>query len=362
MSLFSKVFTGKPPVADGRADRRVEPLAVDLATDTTPVVEETRPNETSFMSYVKDVMLHGASKASPPAPVEKIETDWSYEDDEDEFDLVGDEDPLDEDEDEAEEADDDEAESKDDDLEEDDEPTYALTERQQALQTSSTDTLTQASSTSQKGDIQVQRIVDGLFDRMHSVWPAKTEQAETQVARSEPPKKAARSRSEANTTALALTESKAEISKLIRREIPQAMKGELVKVMRTEIMRAVRAEIVRVVREEFEVLNQTLAKSLERLHAIEARMAKIEGAVGQEVKVNFPKGAVKISAPVTVTVPEREVKVAAPINVQPPSVVFDEGAISVQFNKPGGKREVRFERDPHDQNIKTAEIIDVPSK
>jgi len=343
MSLFSKVFTGKPPVADERANHMVEPLSIDLATDTISVVEDVRPNETSFMSYVKDVMLHGAPKASPPAPVETNETDWSYAEDEGDFDLIDNENPLDED-------------------EFEDEPTYALTERQQTLKTDSTDTLAQASSTSQKGDVQVQRIVDGLFDRMHSVWPTKTEQAETQVARSEPTRRTTHDQSGPNTTALLLTESKAEISNLIRREIPQAMKGELVKVMRTEIMRAVRVEIVRVVREEFEVLNQTLAKSLDRLHAIEARMAKIEGAVGQEVKVNFPKGAVKISAPVTVTVPEREVKVAAPINVQPPSVVFDEGAISVQFNKPGGKREVRFERDPHDQNIKTAEIIDVPSR
>jgi len=350
MSLFSKVFTGKQPVADVEPDYTVGPPAVDLAVDTTPIVTESQPTETSFMSYVKDVMIHGASQAPLPAPVD--EEDWAF-DEEDGF-VEEVETPLEE-----------EDEIEDEDLVEDEveiEPAYALTERQQSLQMSSTPNLAQASSISQKGDVQVQRIVDGLFDRMHAVWPEKAEEPTPQVEQTQPPRKALRDPQSVETTALALTESKAEISKIIRREIPQAMKGEFVKVMRTEVMRAVRAEIVRVVREEFEVLNRNLAKNLERLHGIEARMAKIEGAVGQEVKVNLPKGMVKIEAPVSVTVPEREVKVAAPINVQPPSVVFDEGAISVQFNKPGGKKQVRFERDPHDQNIKTAEIIDAPER
>jgi BMFP domain-containing protein YqiC len=217
-------------------------------------------------------------------------------------------------------------------------------------------------STEQKGDVQVQRIVDGLFDRMKVAWgpqqpkPISEEQSKPKLAPKPKPKPRKRSAPEGN-YALARV-SQAEISEIIKKEVPQALRGELVTVMRTEIMKAVRGEIVRVVREEFDALGQMMKKTLERLYAIESRMAKIEGTVDKEVKLTFPEGMVKIDSPITI--PEREVKVAAPVNVQPPSVTFDEGAISVHFNKAGGgKKEVRFERDPHDNCVKSAEIIDV---
>lgn len=332
MSFFEKVFS------ETQTDRGVAPGAV-----------ARQDSESPFAAFVKEMVRFGAPKAEPELAHEEPDTPFEETFDE-EVEL-----------DEVSVFDEEDVDSEEFELQEEEvpsAPTLPVPAQSTAVQARPVSSgVVQASSVEQKSDVQVQRIVDGLFDRMRVVWgnedrkaPAPAQQKRQLAEQTQQPQRH-----------YPVTVSKTEITKAIRSEVPRAIKGELVSVLRSEIMSAVRSEITRVVREEFEVFAEAMSKHLERLHAIEARLAKIEGSVEKEVKINFPKGAVQIDAPITI--PEREVKVAAPINVQPPSVNFDEGAISVHFNKTvGGKKEVHFERDPHDQTIKSAEIIDVQTK
>ena len=100
-----------------------------------------------------------------------------------------------------------------------------------------------------------------------------------------------------------------------------------------------------------------LRKLGERLGSIETRLSAMEGALDREIAINFPKGAINVP----VTVPEREVKIATPINVEQPAVHIEKGAVQVEFTKSkdsGGKKRVVFDRDPHDNSVKSAEIVD----
>lgn len=356
MSMFSRIFGSTPPVTEdfeGSVSSHAQP------TDSTI----TTPDPTPFMSYVQDAIINGPAHTEESFD-EESEEEWSFfgdgADDTDDY-TYEEVESLEEEEEEEEEAPEAVAEDVIDASVEIEEDSFALAPTSPfpapVAEDAPPPNLFQASSTEQRDDVQVERIVDGLFDRMRVVWGPQQEATEPKL-RQQPKKPASKPQTQQRYD---LAESKAEMRKIIRHEVPQALKGELVAVIRKEMLSAVRGEIARVVREEFATLNQLFAKNLERLHALETRLAKIEGAVGKELKLSFPKGMVKIDAPVTV--PEREVKVAAPVNVQPPSVTFDEGAISVHFNKTGGgKKEVRFERDPHDNCVKSAEIIDVGGK
>lgn len=330
MSLFSKAFHGTSP----------------------PTTEEVRPEpKSAFFSFVKSALLQEPIEAveEHKSAVDNtwVEVDDGIEDEVAEWEAASDaEFDLDDD--------DDQETALEDEAVEESPPespvVHDLAVRQPAPVAPIGGGITQSSSLDQKGDPQVEMIVDGLFDRMKATWGPRNKTLQEEQRKQRP------SDTALVATKRAISESRAEISKVIKREVPSVIKGELVTLLRTEIMTAVRSEIVRVVREEFDQMNRSLAKSLDRLGAIESRLAKIEGAVGKEIKVNFPKGMVKIDAPITI--PEREVKVAAPINVQPPSVTFDQGAISVQFNKSGGgSKTVHFERDPHDQCVKSATIV-----
>ena len=336
------------------------------------ISSKTAQPQSAFFSYVKEALIYGAPVVSPledPPYSEPAEAeDWSYDDEEVEPSLMDGGTPYESLEDDEAAEDEEIIEDENEGVEDEGVAVYPVAEMPKPRVQQPN--LVQHLASEQKDDPKVERIVDQLFDRMKVVWGDKTEAIQPQVPTPAPPAPLRQQtrRRERETTSLATTqrnalvESRNEITKTIRDELPRAMKGEILALLRKEILTAVRNEIVRVVREEFETTRRLLEKNTNRLYEIESRMAKIEGAIGQEVKINFPKGMVKIDAPTTVTVPEREVKIAAPINVQPPSVTFDEGAISVQFNKQGGKREVRFERDPHDQNIKSAEIIDAPER
>jgi hypothetical protein len=320
MSFFEKVFS------ETQTDLDEAPEAPDVQAPDTP-----------FASYVKEMVRFGGVAPESMSPPEVIHTEpdepWS-----DEEELTQ------------------EAEAIETEIEPRQEaiapvlvPVVVPTKPTHSQPVSSG--VVRASSIDQKSDGQVERIVDGLFDKMRVVWGNEDRRGPSPIVeQTQQPKKH-----------LPAPASKNEITALIRNEVPRAIKGELVTVLRTEIMAVVRSEIARVVHEEFEGVTAMMTKQLDRLHAIEARLAKIEGAVEKDVQITFPEGTVKIDMPITI--PEREVKIAAPINVQPPHVTFDQGAISVQFNKtPGGKKEVHFERDPHDQSIKSAEIIDVKAE
>jgi BMFP domain-containing protein YqiC len=340
MSFFEKVFSETETVLDEAEDLSGDSLEVsEEIQSTTP--PGSRAPENPFTNYIRSVVRYGPSAVEAPEVTHEAPE-------------VPQEEPVQES----------EALAPEIEIEESDEPVTEATPVQviepsaPALPAPTRPPLPvqhgsgvfRASSVEQKADVQVERIVDGLFDRMKVVWGNEERRA---PAPSPPP---VIEQTQQQQKRYALVESRNEITKLIRTEVPRAVKGELVTVLRTEIMKAVGAEIARVVREEFETIGEMMSKHLERLHAIEARLAKIEGSVEKEVKLSFPEGMVKIDAPVTV--PEREVKIAAPINVQPPSVQFDEGAITVHFNKTGGQKEVHFERDPHDNTIKHAKIVD----
>ncbi len=342
MDLFARIFD--------------EEASLDSSEDyTIPInegqVQETMvtPEPSPFLSFVKNALVYGAPDEPPqeePAYVESA-TDWSYDEDEESFAEEATDD--DDDDDFFEEA----LEEEDEDLEE---STYPLVEEPKL---SPQPDIVQHTASEQRDDPQVERIVDHLFDRMNVVWGDKTKSAQQPQAPVGPPKP---STSLTTIQRNALIESKNAVAKTIRAEIPRAMKGEVLTLLRKEILSTVRSELVRVIRDEFGSMNGVLTKITEHLHAMGTRIAKMEGNLEKEVIVKFPKGAVRINAPVTVNVPEREVKIAAPINVQPPSVVFDEGAISVQFNRGGkGSRQVKFVRDRYD-NIQGAEISDAPER
>lgn len=353
MSFFEKVFSETETILDEAHDlpEDFSEVSDDVPTEVHSTTSPTTHTpENPFTNYIRSVVRYGASAVGRPNAPEvehdAPESPWVEP-------VAGN----------ASDASDVLEDTEEDTEEQQTEqeivpvPAPALPVSTQPLPVRSNPGLVQASSTEQKSDVQVERIVDGLFDRMRVVWGNEDRRSAAPPVTPVPPT-IEQTRQQKS---YALVESRNEITKLIRTEVPRAVKGELVTVLRTEIMKALRAEIARIVHEEFEAVSSMMAKHLERLHAIEARLAKIEGAVEKEIQVNIPEGAVKIDMPITI--PEREVKVAAPINVQPPSVNFDEGAITVHFNKTGGgKKEVHFERDPHDQTIKSAEIIDVQTK
>lgn len=224
--------------------------------------------------------------------------------------------------------------------------------------------LVHARASEQKNDSRATQIVDDLFDRMKGAWgdrepspsPQPPEQGPAPISTITPRQEIATTSSQK----MLLAENKRELTSVIRSEFPRLMKGEFVTVLRTEIMKAVRGEIIRALREEFETVHRLLGKMTDRIYSLEPRLAKLEGSFARDIEIKFPKGMVQIDAPVTV--PEREVKIAAPINVQPPSVTFDEGAITVNFQKgQKGARQVVFDRDGHN-TIQGAEIIDVPER
>lgn len=363
MNFFSKVFG-----ASSTTQEVYEPQRSEIA----PVAESP------FVSFVKDAIIRGASALEPvgvdPALADHAEYEF-YEEDEEEEEEEDDDYPVytvyDESDDLAaydEESD----EELDEDLDEAQpapvlEETTSIIESKRPVPTELGAPLRgsdvfHASSLTQSNDSQVERIVDGLFDRMRVVWGddgAKRPVAESKEPTNSVVKVPSKTKPQQGQD-YPLAQSKADLAQLIRKEVPQALKGEFVTVMRTEVMTAVRGEIARVLREDLEVFNRSISKGLEQLSQIETRIARIEGAIDREVKINFPKGAVQINAPITI--PEREVKIAAPINVQPPSVVFDEGAIAVHFTKGTQQaKTVKFERDPHSQDIKSATIVAEPS-
>lgn len=336
MDLFARIFD--------------EDASMDSSEDYTIPIDEGQVQETMvnqepspFLSFVKNALVYGVPDEPLQEDLESV-ADWS--EDEESF---------------AEEAtDDDDDDFFEEELDEEDEDlaesTYPLVEDPKL---SPQPDIVQQTASGQRADPQVERIVDHLFDRMNVVWGDKTESARQLQASVSPPNS---STTLTTTQRNALVESKNAVAKTIRTEIPRVMKGEVLTLLRKEILSTVRNELVRVIRNEFGSVNGVLTKITEHLHAMGTRIAKIEGNLEKEVIVKFPEGVVRIDAPVTVNVPEREVKIAAPINVQPPSVIFDEGAISIQFNRNGkGGRQVKFIRDRYD-NIQGAEIADAPER
>jgi BMFP domain-containing protein YqiC len=363
MNLFARIFDDpEPDQGPGLTSviREPAPTITRETTFSTDAMSEVREDEedapSPFSDYVKSMILTG----SPP--------EGSYEEDLDFYDteeVVDEEDDYLDEEDEEDEEDE-VVEDEDLDLEPEEifeEPDLSEPPTPTIRRTIPQAPITEEPSSQQIGDAHVEEIVDGLFDKLKNEWGPRIPRLEDKQI--QPPRKPRRKskpeKQKPEKQSYALATTKHEMSQMIRDEVPRALKGEFLTILRTEIMRAVRGEISRVVREEFEPLTRTLEKTLDSMHALEARMAKIEGSVEKEVQVNFPEGAIHIDAPITI--PEREVKIAAPINVQPPSVTFDEGAISVTFKKESsGKRQVKFDRDPYDNCVKSAEIIDVPAE
>ena len=347
MSLFAKVFTG-PEDAHEAAQVAVvwgphgtaftREANYDHTAMQTSFVEDVEAAPSQFTDYVKSMLLTG----KPPEVEASERTEEDFDEDLD--------DPF-----EDSYHEDDDAWLDDDAsiIEESPAPELALPPTPRGS------TLVQINSSSQKNSPQVEKIVDGLFDRMKGLWGDQP--PAPRIEDKSPPQKVRSEARRPEQQRYALAESKHEITNTIRAELPRAMRGELTALLRKEILSSMRNEITRVIREEFAAMTRTLVKTQDQLHAMDARLARIQGSTEKEVQVNFPKGAIKIDAPVTVTVPEREVKIASPINVQPPSVTFDEGAINVVFKKESsGKKKVQFDRDPFDNCVKSAEIIDVP--
>lgn len=155
---------------------------------------------------------------------------------------------------------------------------------------------------------------------------------------------------------LLLTETRHEMANVVRVEVPKLMTSEIRVMLRTEILGAVRSEIVTIIKSEMVSLHKQLDSILSQIRALEPRLAAVEGALDKEMVVSFPEGAITVNVPVNV--PEREVKIAAPINIQPPSIVFDDGAINVHLHKDASgqtTKRIKFNRDAY-ENIIDAEI------
>lgn len=245
----------------------------------------------------------------------------------------------------------------------------------------------------ERSQLQVEEIVDKLFDRFQGLWDIPSQQkmiedkqsseptfvAESEATASEPtpppvtpvahaapisapPASPAptpvTSLTETQNSSYYLREAKYELNEALRTELPRAMRNELIAKLHSEIIPAVKQEVAKAVSEELGSTLKMLRKLGERLGNIETRIGAmegtIEGALDREIKINFPKGAINVP----VTVPEREVKIATPINVEQPAVHIDKGAIQVEFVKSSSKKQVKFERDPHNDAVKSAEIVD----
>ena len=192
---------------------------------------------------------------------------------------------------------------------------------------------------------QAERVVDILFERMEDVLEARLREINER----------------AKDSASALdTEVRHNIAQFVQAELPVVIREELSTVLRAEMDRSVAGAVATESRKESSSLDKHMEKLLEKFEALDRRMLHLEGRK-HEIIVNLPKGAVNVTAPITI--PEREVKVMAPITVHPPEVRFDEAAINVIFQKTGDKvtRKIDFERD-RDNNIKSAQIADVPKK
>ena len=217
-----------------------------------------------------------------------------------------------------------------------------------------------------RSEAQVDEIVDRLFDKLQHTWKEPLDRLTTdgaelatrieEIVKLSP---AMTTGTEAVREDVDLKETTYELVEALKAEIPRAMRSELVAPLRKEILAGVRKEIMRAVREEVVEGMKPLVRIIDRLATIETRIARLEGSLDREIMVNFPKGAMQVNVPITV--PEREIKIAAPINVQPSHVYIDKGAVQVEFTRqPKGKRQVNFDRDPHDNTVQSAEIIDVP--
>ena len=218
----------------------------------------------------------------------------------------------------------------------------------------------------ERSEAQVDEIVDRLFDKLQHTWKEPLDRLTTdgaelatrieEIVKLSP---AMTTGTEAVREDVDLKETTYELVEALKAEIPRAMRSELVAPLRKEILAGVRKEIMRAVREEVVEGMKPLVRIIDRLATIETRIARLEGSLDREIMVNFPKGAMQVNVPITV--PEREIKIAAPINVQPSHVYIDKGAVQVEFTRqPKGKRQVNFDRDPHDNTVQSAEIIDVP--
>jgi hypothetical protein len=338
MNLFARIFDDSDLDQGQKVTSERIQFNEDAATAIYP--EEVAPS--SFASYVNSVIVTGAPPVEDtPESQQEAEDNYVVEDDYTSDDALDDD--LDLENDQLEEEDEEEEEPYVEDRAfEADEPVHSP--------------ITEVPSSQRITSPHVEEIVNGLFDKLQGPLGGVLPRLEDKQRNLPAPRKANK-----GTQRNALATTKREMTQMIRSEMPRALKGEFLTVLRAEITRAVKGELSSVIRDEFKGLTGQLRQVMERLHAVEARMAKIEGAVGQELKLNFPEGMVQIDAPITI--PEREVKIAAPVNVQPPSVTFDEGAISVSFNKaPGGKKTVKFDRDPFDNCVKSAEIVDVPAE
>lgn len=214
--------------------------------------------------------------------------------------------------------------------------------------------LVTASSAKSEGLSNPDEIVDRLFDRMQGLFEDKVEhQPQPQPQIVQIPQMSEESQR------LMVVESRNEMSRVVRSEIPKLVTTEIRSAIKQEMVTLFKAEVAASIKKEFSVVHDLMSKMVDKLAALEPRLAKLEGAVGREIQVKFPKGGINVSAPITI--PEREVKVAAPINVQPPNVVFNEEAISVNFHKGAGQaqkksKKVKFNRDAYD-NIIDAEIV-----
>lgn len=393
MSLFNKVFTGSE--ADEEAPATEQSVRGDSSTTDHQVetVSALPSPDSPFAAFVKEAVRFGATSEAPPTPESVEET--SEEDDVEVDEEVDNSDELDED-DESEEDEDDEDYSSDEDDDEDDEddedssevaeaeasvapmadaatpptpqpaaerPTQKIEESAPVAQAPAplaprvetpatpVPVKTQQQQKKQKKqpvsqEEQARLIIEGLFDKMRGAWEKEQSPSASTLA-AQKLEEQRRAEQLLQLEQHALTESKAEITKMLGTQIPRVVEGKLLASIKAEVTKAVRSAVTKALHDEFDSVERAMARQLERLHAIEARMSKIEGALDREVQINFPKGAIQVDSPIT---------------VQPPSVTFSEGAISAHFNKTGGgKKEVHFERDPHDQSIKSA-TIDAPSE
>lgn len=214
------------------------------------------------------------------------------------------------------------------------------------------------SSTSAQQTPRTEEIVDKLFGKMQGLFDDKAILRERDLQRYNEQSAAKSVQISEESQKLMLVESRNEMAKIVRAEVPKLITTELSKAVRKEMLSLFRAEVAKTLKEEFSTVQRLLTSMADRIGALEPRLAKMEGAVGREIMVKFPKGGINVDVPITI--PEREVKIAAPINVQPPNVVFNEEAISVNFHKgqQNSKRgkKVKFNRDAYD-NIVDAEIV-----
>jgi len=353
MSLFARVMPTEPmrrsapsrSRSHGSLFERVSPA------DSPP------PEPTEFSSYVKHTLLTGER----PVVEEAKEPDYEPSNDH-----IGIEDEI------VEEIEEDEDEDEESQLLDEEAPSSTATPHSLVRSTRPLPNFVGTSSSEQKNDSRARDIVDNLFERMGGLWGTSPEKSvpseqtrpttkQEDVGTPPPPptpKPATTSTALTTTQRHLLAESRNDVTKVIRAEVPRLIKTELATVLRTEIIRAVREELSRIVREEFSSLQRLVERLMDNYHTLDARMAKIEGAVSKDTVVKIAKGAVQNNF----EIPEREVKVAAPVNVQPPSVTFDEGAIKVNFHKgEKGSREVQFDRDRHG-SIQGAKIVDAPER